>query len=141
MGRRLAATPFEIGMAFHGSRQVYEHFHAHLRLEKQEHFLALYLDARHRLILQQEISCGSLTASLVHPREVFRPAVRVAAAAIICVHNHPSGDSLYSKEDLEVTLRLHRGGELLGLDILDHIIIGDHGYFSFADAQIGPFSL
>ncbi len=141
LGRRLCRTPFNRGEAFHGSRQVYEHFHSYIREERQECFIALYLDARHRLLAQEEISRGSLTASLVHPREVLRPAIRLSAAALLCVHNHPSGDCLYSKEDLEVTKRLKAGSELIGIDLLDHIIIGDHGYFSFADAQIGPFEL
>ncbi len=95
----------------------------------------LLLDGRHRLIAAEEVSVGTLTASLVHPREVFRDAIRNAAAAIVLVHNHPSGDPGPSAEDRAVTRRLRSAGELLGIRVLDHVIVADRGYFSFREAD------
>ena len=93
-------------------------------------FHALLLDGKHRLRRMERVSEGTLTSSLVHPREFFRPAVREPAAAVIAVHNHPSGDPEPSAEDLEVTRRLVRAGELLGIPLLDHIVVGAAGWVS-----------
>ena len=89
----------------------------------REHFLALYLDTRHRVTAVETVSIGSLNASLVHPREVFRPAIAWGAAAVIAAHNHPSGCARPSGDDLELTARLIRCGRLLGIELLDHIIV------------------
>ena len=94
----------------------------------------LLLDGRHRLIAEEEVSWGTLTASLVHPREVFREAIRVAAAALILVHNHPSGDPRPSAEDRAVTRRLVGAGRLIGIDVLDHVIVSEGGHWSFQEA-------
>jgi len=91
---------------------------------EEEVFVALLLDAKHRLRRAVRVSQGTLTSSLVHPREVFRPAVRFAAAALLVAHNHPSGDPRPSAEDLEVTRRLHAAGKLLGVPLLDHVVLG-----------------
>jgi DNA repair protein RadC len=91
------------------------------------------LDAKHALIRDVTVSKGSLTLSIVHPREVFSLAVRESAAAVIFLHNHPSGDPSPSREDRELTARLVAAGEVLGIEVLDHIIIGDGKYVSFAD--------
>lgn len=91
----------------------------------RERFIALYLDARHRVRALETVSTGSLNASLVHPREVFKPAIAVSAAAVIVAHNHPSGDPRPSGDDLELTGRLDRCGELLGIALLDHLVVGD----------------
>jgi len=112
---------------------VYEHFHERLRDHKRELFLALLLDSKNRLLREVRISEGSLTASIVHPREVFAPVVREAAAAVLFVHNHPSGDPQPSREDLEITRRLKEAGDLMGVRVLDHVIIGSEGYVSLAD--------
>jgi DNA repair protein RadC len=93
--------------------------------DDREHFWALILDGKNRLKLAFQVSVGSLNASIVHPREVFGPALREGAAAIAIVHNHPSGDPTPSAEDIEVTHRLVRGGELLGIRVLDHVIVGN----------------
>ncbi|MGE3163383.1 MAG: DNA repair protein RadC [Planctomycetota bacterium] len=139
LGSRLSRQRWERGESFTSSRQVFQHLHESLRNEKREFFIALLLDARNRLIGEQVISTGSLVASIVHPREVFRPAIRLAAASVICVHNHPSGDPMQSADDVEVTCRLQRAGEILGIQLLDHIIIGDGAYVSFLDSQVPPF--
>jgi len=101
-----------------------------LKGKKKEHFLALLLDTRNRLIKIAEISIGSLDTSIVHPREVFKEAISASAASIIFVHNHPSGDPEASEDDIELTKRLAKAGEIVGIDILDHIIIGDKKYLS-----------
>ncbi|MFH1842859.1 MAG: DNA repair protein RadC [bacterium] len=91
----------------------------------REHFLAVYLDTRHRIISLETVSIGSLNASLVHPREVFKPAVALGVAAVIAAHNHPSGDARPSGDDLELTARLASCGRLLGIELLDHVIVGN----------------
>ena len=93
----------------------------------------ILLDARHRVLRSEMISQGTLTASLVHPREVFRPALRDAAAALVLVHNHPSGDPTPSAEDREVTARLANAGEILGVQVLDHIVVAERGYSSLRE--------
>ncbi|MDO9079543.1 MAG: DNA repair protein RadC, partial [Desulfuromonadales bacterium] len=104
-----------------------------LRDLKKERFIAILLDNKNRLIRDVQISEGSLTASIVHPREVFVPVVRESAAAVLFVHNHPSGDPEPSREDLDITTRLRQAGELMGVRVLDHIIIGSNRYVSLAD--------
>jgi len=99
----------------------------------RERFHVLLLDGKHRLIREEVVSEGTLTTSLVHPREVFRSAVREAAAAVVVAHNHPSGDPEPSPEDLEVTRRLVRTGKLLGIPLLDHVVLGDHGFVSLRE--------
>jgi DNA repair protein RadC len=100
----------------------------------REHFVTLMLDQKNKVIGLHTVSMGSLTASIVHPREVYKAAILANAAAIICGHNHPSGDTQPSQEDRAITLRLADAGKLLGIRVLDHIIIGGAGrYFSFAD--------
>jgi len=101
-----------------------------LKGKKKEYFLALLLDTRNRLIRVAEISVGSLDGSIVHPREVFKEAVSASAASVIFVHNHPSGDPEASEDDTGLTKRLAEAGEIMGIDVLDHIIIGDNKYLS-----------
>jgi DNA repair protein RadC len=132
LGPRLARSELAPGMRLAGPEQVHRHLESRLRPLRQELFLALLVDSRQRLIAEVEVSRGSLNQSLVHPREVFAPALRESAAAILVAHNHPSGDAEPSPEDHEVTRRLVRAGELLGVQVLDHLVIGGSGYTSFA---------
>ncbi len=104
-----------------------------MRHLKQEHFVALFLNTKNQVIHQQTIFIGSLNASIVHPREVFREAVKRSAATIICVHNHPSGDPTPSQEDIHVTRRLVESGKIMGIELLDHIIIGDRKFISLKE--------
>ena len=104
---------------------------ASVREATKEHFLILCLNARRQLIHLETVSIGTLSASLVHPREVFSPAIAHAAAAVVAVHNHPSGDSTPSSEDRDVTRRLQRAGELLGIPLADHVVVSASGFFSF----------
>jgi len=101
-----------------------------LKGKKKEHFLALLLDTRNQLIKVAEISVGSLDSSLVHPREVFKEAISATAASVIFAHNHPSGDPTASEDDIKLTKRLAEAGEIVGIDVLDHIIISDRNYLS-----------
>ena len=98
-----------------------------------ERFFAVYMDAKGKPLAVAEISRGTLTASLVHPREVFAPALALRAAAIVCAHNHPSGDPEPSAEDRAATRRLQRAGRLLGVELLDHVVIGRAGFVSFLE--------
>jgi len=108
--------------------------HTYLADVDREHFVMLLLNQKNKVIGIHTVSVGSLTASVVHPRETFKAAILANAAAIICGHNHPSGDCQPSKEDRAITARLVEGGKLLGISVLDHVIIGDENkYFSFAD--------
>ncbi len=107
-----------------------------LKGKKKEYFLALLLDTRNRLIKVSEISVGSLDSSIVHPREVFKEAVAASAASVIFVHNHPSGDTEASEDDISLTKRLAEAGEIMGIDVLDHIIIGDKEYLSLKRKEL-----
>ncbi|MBX3325544.1 MAG: DNA repair protein RadC [Nitrospira sp.] len=111
-------------------RQLVE---AHFDGRPHEEFLVVFLDAKHRPTGYQVVSVGSLTLSIVHPREVFKAAVCMNAAAVICIHNHPSGDPTPSQEDRALTKRLMESGELLGIRVLDHVVIGEDRHVSFAD--------
>jgi DNA repair protein RadC len=130
LGRRVAARRLHPGMAIRGPADVFAHFHPSLRLVAHEKFIALLLDGRQRVLREHVVSQGTLTASLVHPREVFGPALRESAAALILVHNHPSGDPTPSPEDREITHRLVRAGNLLGVRVLDHVVVAERGYCS-----------
>jgi DNA repair protein RadC len=133
LGRRLAAGRLAPGTALRGPADVFRHFHPTLRDAPHERFLVVLLDGRHRLLRHELVSQGTLTASLVHPREVFRPALRESAAALVLVHNHPSGDPAPSAEDREVTARLVRAGELLGIPVIDHVVVAERGYTSLRE--------
>lgn len=133
LARRAAAEPLEQRPCFAGSRQIFEFLHLAMRELEQEVFDVVLVDAKNRLLGQRRISVGTLTGSLVHPREVFRPAIVVGAAALVLVHNHPSGDPTPSREDLDVTERIVLAGDILGIRVLDHLVIGDGRYVSLAD--------
>ncbi len=106
---------------------------AEIKDQRREHFLCLYLNARNQVVHKEVISIGSLSASIVHPREVFRVALQHAVASVILAHNHPSGDVSPSKDDLELTRRLVKAGELMGIDVLDHLIIGAEEFVSLKE--------
>ncbi len=106
-------------------------FCADIRALQKEHFVAFYLDTQNCLIERQTISVGTLNSSLVHPREVFEPALLLHSASVIVAHNHPSGELEPSKEDREVTERLVEAGKLMGIDVLDHIIMTKSSFLSF----------
>jgi len=141
--RRLAAA-FELGRRLREQRRsprpsvrsparVQRLLEDEVRGCEQECFYVLLLDGKHALRRIELVSLGTLTTSLVHPREVFRPAVRAASAAVVCAHNHPSGDPEPSAEDVEVTRRLLESGRLLGVPLLDHVVLGDGRYVSLRE--------
>lgn len=107
-----------------------------LRTVKKEHFVALYLNARNQLVHKETISIGTLNASLIHPREIFKPAIDHLAASIIVAHNHPSGDTEPSHDDLMVTKRITEAGKIMGVDLIDHIIITKDGYYSLQEKNM-----
>jgi len=124
-------APAWVSKRFTSASQVFEMFHD-LQMEAKEHFIALHLDGKNRISCLDRVSVGSLNQSIVHPREVFKTALLSSAAAILLLHNHPTGDPTPSREDLEITRRIKEAGELLGIRVLDHIIIGE-SYLSFAE--------
>jgi len=107
-----------------------------LRTMKKEHFVALYLNARNQLIHKETVSVGTLNASLIHPREVFKSAIDQLAASVILAHNHPSGSAEPSEDDLEVTKRLKEAGKILGVEVLDHVIVTKNSYCSLKEKQL-----
>ncbi|AKB32451.1 DNA repair protein RadC [Methanosarcina siciliae HI350] len=133
LARRLEIFVEEPKRKICSPRDVYSLMYPRMREQKKEKFITLYLDTKNQILKEEVVSIGSLNASIVHPREVFKSALLESSASVIMVHNHPSGDPSPSREDIMVTEKLVEGGKLLGIDILDHIIIGDGRYVSLKD--------
>jgi DNA repair protein RadC len=133
LGRRVERARVPRGRRIDSPARVFELMACELRGLRHETFWVLLLDGKHRLRRRQPVSTGTLTASLVHPREVFAPALRERAAAIVCVHNHPSGDPEPSREDVAVTRRLVAVGRLVGVPLVDHVVVADQGYASLRE--------
>ncbi len=133
LGSRLATAPREEAGSITTPGQAAELFMEDLRYKKKEYFKVLLLNTKNHVISREEISVGSLSASIVHPREIFSLPLRKSAASVILFHNHPSGDPTPSQQDLEVTRRLVDAGNILGIAVRDHIIIGDGCFFSFRE--------
>ncbi len=127
LARRASAWPASERPVIGTAEDVVRLCATQLRGLDREHFWALALSTKNRLLRMVEVSVGSLNASIVHPRELFKEAVRVSAASIVVVHNHPSGDPTPSGADLQLTRRLAKAGEVLGIELLDHVVIGDGG--------------
>jgi len=136
LGKRIAKQSSEEKVTVHSPQDVANYLMEDMRVLKQEHFLVLLLDTKNQIVSKETISIGTLNASLVHPREVYKPAIKKSVSAIIIAHNHPSGDPTPSQEDIEVTKRLMKAGEILGIDLLDHVIIGDFRYYSLKDKEL-----
>jgi len=133
LGFRAGGPPKRAGFAVRSPADIHPLLREEFRGLDRERFLALYLDTRHRVAAAETVSIGSLNASLVHPREVFKPAVAMSAAAVIVAHNHPSGDPSPSGDDLDLTARLDRCGDLLGIALLDHLVVGDEEIISIRE--------
>jgi len=133
LGFRMNAVKISYGQKISSPLDIVNTFIHELSNEKIEKFIVVFLTTKNEIIGWEVISQGSLNASIVHPREVFNKAIRKSAASIIAVHNHPSGYTNPSKEDLLITERLAEAGKLLGIDLLDHIIVGIKGYYSFKE--------
>jgi DNA repair protein RadC len=138
LGRRASAEPARRDSRIQGPMDVFRRLGPALRDRKQEEFWALYLDTQNRVICERCVTVGILNSSLVHPREVFAPAIAHAAASVVLAHNHPSGDPDPSPEDLEVTWQLVESGRLLGIPVRDHIVIGDGRYISLLERGLVP---
>ena len=134
LGRRTAHERKSRGQPIGGAAEIYRHYRPILRDERRELFLAALLDVKYRLIRDVRVTEGSLSQTMVHPREAFAEAVREPAYAVIFVHNHPSGDVAPSNEDLAITRRLVAAGDALGIPVLDHVILGEEDWYSFAEA-------
>lgn len=136
LGKRLMSESPDGKPVFSSSHAVFSYFAPRFKSVKKEFFICVLLDAKNRLVRECRISEGTLTNSLIHPREAFKEAIRESAAAVIFVHNHPSGDPSPSREDTAITERLKSAGEILGIPVLDHIIIGDGKYVSLKEKGI-----
>ena len=134
LGRRAQESP-AAGSPIRGPEDVLRHVRD-LRRARREHFVVLLLNARHELQCREVVSIGSLNASIVHPREVFLPAILHSAASVVLVHNHPSGDPEPSEEDVSISRRLVQVGELVGIGVLDHVIIASRGLVSLRSRQL-----
>ncbi len=137
IGRR-HQLPTVAGASFCSSRDVADYYRPRLKDARKETFHCALLDTKNRVLRNEVVSMGTLTASLVHPRDTFKAAIRESAAAVIFIHNHPSGDTRPSQEDILLTRRLVQAGDLLGIRVLDHIIVGNGDHFSFRDSGMMP---
>lgn len=136
LGRRLLHSDKDAGLtppSFRNSREVYEYFRPKFFGLKKERFLCALLDTKNRVFKETVVSEGTLTSSLVHPREVFRDAIKEAAASVLFLHNHPSGDPNPSRDDIDITKRLVETGKVIGINVLDHIVISDETYLSLME--------
>ena len=133
IAKRYERRPLKYRMQLRSSHEVIGYFAPHMRNLKKEVFKVINLDAKNKIINMLTVSEGDLTSTIVNPREVYREAIRSSAAGMIVVHNHPSGDPTPSREDILVTSRLQKAGSIINIKLIDHLIIGDNSYCSFAD--------
>lgn len=133
LGRRLARSGQEDMATIRSPQDAANVIMEDLRYLKKEHFVCLFLNTKNQVMAVETMSVGSLNASIVHPREVFRSAIQRSCAAIICAHNHPSGDPTPSPEDIQVTERLLEAGQIVGIEVLDHLVIGDRRFISLKE--------
>lgn len=133
LSKRLSEAHYKATMKWTSPKDVAEYFMEELRHKKKEQFLVVYLDTKCKCIGYEKVSEGSLSASIVHPREVYKGAICKSAYSIIALHNHPSGDPVPSKEDIQITSKLKASGEIVGIRLLDHIIIGDGCFMSLKE--------
>lgn len=138
LGARLLISQAKKREGIRSGEDVFQLLSPTMRYLDKEYFKAVFLDTKNQVLQIKDISIGSLNASIVHPRELFKGAIKTSSAAIILAHNHPSGDPTPSPEDLEITKRLWEAGQILGIKILDHIIIGDNKYVSLKERNIIP---
>ena len=133
LGRRCTAAQPTDRPRIRGPRDVWELLGDRFRDEVREHFFALLLDSRNGVLRRHVVSVGDLNSAIVHPREVFSPAIRHGAAALVVAHNHPSGDPTPSPEDVQVTKRLQDAGRLIGIELLDHVVLAESGWVSMKE--------
>ncbi|MDD2391687.1 MAG: DNA repair protein RadC [Bacilli bacterium] len=131
LGKRLNNKVLTLKNKFNNPKIIFEYYQTRLKDIKQEHFYAIYLDSKNKIIDDKLLFIGTINASLVHPRDIFKEAYLLNATSIICIHNHPSGNPIPSKEDMLLTKNLTKIGLLMGIKMIDHIIIGENNYYSF----------
>lgn len=133
LGRRMARSALDEKVTIRSPQDAASLLMEDLRYLQKEHFVCLFLNTKNHVIGQETLSMGSLNASIVHPREVFRAAIKRSSASIVCAHNHPSGDPTPSPEDIQLTTRLVDAGNLIGIEVLDHIVVGDQSFVSLKE--------
>jgi len=136
LGRRMASTLRPRDVSINSPQEVAHYLMEEMRYYKKEYFKIVLLNTKNQVISVEDISMGSLNSSIVHPREIFSHSVKKSAAALILVHNHPSGDPTPSREDIEVTSRLVEAGNILGIKVIDHIILGEGSFISFKEKSM-----
>ncbi|MBB6019063.1 DNA repair protein RadC [Paenibacillus sp. JGP012] len=133
---KLLTLPVSEQISIRSPKDIFHFLEPEFKFLKKEHFVCLFLNTKNKVICKEVISIGSLNATIVHPREVFHAAIKHCSASIVCAHNHPSGDSTPSPEDVNLTKRLVEAGETIGIDVLDHIIIGHNSYTSLREKNL-----
>ena len=133
LGRRVYESSNEKKIKLNNALTIFDYFKNILGDKKQEYFYAVYLDTKGNYLGKKCLFIGTINNSVVHPREIFKEAYLLSANGIICIHNHPSGDVTPSKEDILLTLRIKEIGMIHGINLLDHVIIGNNSYYSFYD--------
>ena len=136
LSKRIAAATARKGLSFNQPETIAEYYMERLRHEEQELLICMMLDTKNHLLGEEMVFKGTVNSSLVNPREIFLTAVSYHAVGILLVHNHPSGDPAPSRADMDFTQRVSRAGEILGIPLIDHIIIGDHRFLSFRQRGI-----
>ena len=136
LGRRLGMINSFDKMSYNSPESVADYFYDHYKTSNKEEFVILILDSKNKLLALDSVSVGTINSTIVHPREVFKSAIKKSANSIILVHNHPSGDPHPSKEDLQITRRLSEVGDIVGIKVLDHIVIGSNKHFSFKENNL-----
>jgi len=133
IAKRISTIKQPFRLKIENSKDIRDYLMGKMKNLKKEHLIGLYLDTRNHLIKEETISIGTLNSSLIHPREIFRSAVIEACASVILVHNHPSGDPTPSKDDITVTKKIIKASEVIGIELLDHVIIGNERYVSLKE--------
>jgi len=136
LGKRIAVRPRDKKINVGSPKEVAKLFMEEMRYYKKEYFKVLLLNTKNELIMTEEVSVGTLNTAIVHPREVFNKAIQKSASSVILIHNHPSGNPTPSREDIDLTARLVESGKIIGIEVLDHIIIGDGEYLSFKEKSL-----
>ncbi|WP_409341661.1 RadC family protein [Paenibacillus sp. MBLB4367] len=133
LGKRIARSTMDDKVTIRSPQDVAALVMEDLRYLQKEHFVCLFLNTKNHVVGRETLSIGSLNASIVHPREVFRAAIQRSSASLICVHNHPSGDPTPSPEDIAITRQLMEAGTIIGIEVLDHVIVGDNRFVSLKE--------
>ncbi len=135
LGKRVSMMKREDKIQIKSSLDVYHFLSGSLSHLEQEHFIVIYLNVKSEVITKETIFMGTINQTLIHPREIFKTAIRLSAHAILCVHNHPTGDSTPSKADVMATKKISEVAEIMGIDLIDHLIIGRHEFYSIGEGK------